>query len=188
MKSFFKKRTSIFFLFNVSLLLILILLTIPLYKFISTISEKNKINKISDNEYVKDSVIINPKAVSPKIINRKVTIKLITKVDESLNWELQSFNKVIEVKIGENNIVNYKGTNLSKKTITGRADFLAQPEKIIPYLIKTECFCFTEQTLKSGESQIFSMVFFLDPSLIEDSNLDDLQNLVFIYKFSEFKS
>ena len=31
------------------------------------------------------------------------------------------------------------------------------------------------------------MVFFLDPSLIEDSDLDDLQNLMFTYKFSEFK-
>ena len=56
----------------------------------------------------------------------------------------------------------------------------------MPYLIKTECFCFTQQTLAPGESQIFTMVFFLDPSLDQDNNLDSLKELTLTYKFFEF--
>ena len=78
--------------------------------------------------------------------------------------------------------------DLSNKSITVTADFTALPEKIIPYLIKTECFCFTEQTLKPGESQLFTMVFFLDPSLDSDKELNDITDLVFTYKLSEYKS
>ena len=88
----------------------------------------------------------------------------------------------------ENKIINYKGTNLSNETITSTANFLPSPETIEPYLIKTECFCFTEQTLKPGESQIFTMVFYVDPSIDSDWYFDNLKVLVFTYEFSEYKS
>ena len=84
--------------------------------------------------------------------------------------------------------MKYEGKNLSDKTITATADFIALPEVIIPYLIKTECFCFIEQTLLPGESQIFTMVFFLDSSLDLDKDLDNIKDLVFTYRFSEYKS
>ena len=93
---------------------------------------------------------------------------------------------LLKIKVGQNNIIKYEGKNLSNKTITVTADFFALPDIILPYLIKTECFCFKEQTLKPGESQIFSMVFFLDPSLDQDSDLDNLKELTLTYKFSEF--
>ena len=93
-----------------------------------------------------------------------------------------------KIKIGENQVVHYEGTNLSNKTITSSANFVAYPEKITNYLIKTECFCFQEQVLKPGESKIFTMVFYLDSSLDSDINLNDLKELVFTYEFSEYKS
>ena len=37
--------------------------------------------------------------------------------------------------------------NLSDNKLTSTANFTASPESIIPYIIKTECFCFQEQTL-----------------------------------------
>ena len=85
-------------------------------------------------------------------------------------------------------MVSYEGKNLSDRIITSTANFIVSPESIYPYLVKTECFCFTEQTLKPGESKIFTMVFYLDPSLDSDSNLDNLKELVFTYEFSEYKS
>ena len=67
-------------------------------------------------------------------------------------------------------------------------NFNVFPESISPYLVKIECFCFTEQILGPGESKIFTMLFFLDPSLDLDENLKDLKELVFTYEFSEYKS
>ena len=74
------------------------------------------------------------------------------------------------------------------ETLTSTANFVASPDTIQPYLIKSECFCFIEQTLNSGESKIFTMVFFIDPSMDSDKNFNDLKELVFTYEFSEYKS
>ncbi len=176
-----KNKFVIFYVFSIVLLLILLLLAIPASKFLS------KIN-LDDNEFVTDQKIINPEAKSPKIIERSMQIKFFAEVDDLLNWDFQALQENINIKIGENSVISFEGKNLSDKTITSTANFIASPELILPYLIKVECFCFTEQTLNPGESKIFTMVFFLDPSLDSDSNFDNLKDLVFTYRFSEYKS
>jgi len=176
-----KNKFSILLIVNVFLLLIVMLISIPASKFLSKIS-------LDDNEFVKGQKIINPEAIPPQIIDRSMSIKFIAEVDSGLKWELKTLNESIDFKIGENQIIRYEGKNLSDATITATADFFASPEAILPYLVKTECFCFTEQTLKPGETQIFTMVFYLDPALDKDWYFNNLKELVFTYKFSEYKS
>ena len=117
-----------------------------------------------------------------------MTISFNIEIDSALKWDFKPLVDIKEIKVGENNIIKYEGINLSTKTITATADFIMDPIKITPYLIKTECFCFTKQTLAPGESQIFAMVFFLDPSLDLDKDLDKINDLVFTYQLSEYKS
>ena len=176
-----KNKYLIFLIFNIFLLLLILLLSIPLSKFL------NRIN-LQDNEFVKNQIIINPELESPNILDRSLKIDFVAKVDEKLNWEFKPMQKNLSLKIGENKIIKYLGKNLSNKTITSTADFFVTPDGILPYLIKTECFCFTEQTLESGESKIFTMVFYIDPLMDLEKNLDDLEHLVFTYAFSEYKS
>ena len=176
-----KNKFAIFYIFNIILLLIVLLLAIPASKFLS------KIN-LADNEFVTGQAVINPNAKSPKVIDRTMEIKLVAEVDSLLEWDFKVLQDTISVKIGENKTISYKGKNLSDRTITSTANFVVSPESIHPYLVKTECFCFTEQTLKPEESKIFTMVFYLDASLDSDSNLDKLKELVFTYEFSEYKS
>ena len=178
---YIKNKFLIFIIFNIFLLLLVLLLSIPATKFLS------KIN-LDDNEFVKDQTIINPEAISPKIIDRTITINFVAKVDSSLEWEFKPLQDSIDVKIGENKIIEYEGKNLSNRTITSTANFITEPEALQAYLVKTECFCFTEQSLIPGESKIFSMVFYIDPSLDSDWYFDDLKELVFTYEFSEYKS
>ena len=176
-----KNKFVIFYIFSIISLLIDLLLAIPASKFLS------KIN-LADNEFVKGQAVINPSAKSPKVIDRTMEIKLVAEVDSLLEWDFKVLQDTISVKIGENKTISYEGKNLSGRTITSTANFVVSPESIHPYLVKTECFCFTEQTLKPEESKIFTMVFYLDPSLDSDSNLDKLKELVFTYEFSEYKS
>ena len=176
-----KNKFVIFYIFSIILLLIVLLLAIPASKFLS------KIN-LADNEFVTGQAVINPNAKSPKVIDRTMEIKLVAEVDSLLEWDFKVLQDIISVKIGENKTISYKGKNLSGRTITSTANFVVSPESIHPYLVKTECFCFTEQTLKPEESKMFTMVFYLDPSLDSDSNFDKLKELVFTYEFSEYKS
>ena len=176
-----KNKFIIFYVFNIILLLVILLVAIPASKYLSKID-------LIDNEFVSDQTIINPKAKSPAILSRKMQIKFVAKVDHFLEWDFKTLQDTVDIKLGESKIISYEGKNLSNRIITSTANFIASPDSIIPYLVKTECFCFVEQTLKPGESKIFTMVFFLDPSLDSDSNLDDLKELVFSYDFSEYKS
>ena len=176
-----KNKFIIFYVFNIILLLVILLVAIPASKYLSKID-------LIDNEFVSDQTIINPKAKSSAILSRKMQIKFVAKVDHFLEWDFKTLQDTVEIKLGESKIISYEGKNLSNRVITSTANFIASPDSIIPYLVKTECFCFVEQTLKPGESKIFTMVFFLDPSLDSDSNLDDLKELVFTYDFSEYKS
>ena len=176
-----KNKFIIFAVCNIILLIILLLLAIPASKFLS------KIN-FDDNELVKDQIVINPKPLSPKIIERIMQVKFVAEVDGLLNWDFKSLQETVSVKIGENNVIKYEGKNLSDRMITSTANFVVSPESVLSYLVKIECFCFIEQTLEPGESKIFTMVFYLDPALDSDSKLDDLKELVFTYQFSEYKS
>ena len=177
---FKKNKFLIFFIANFVFLIIIFVSVIIAYKFL-----KNK--DLYENDFVKGQIIIKPEAKSPKILDREIKIKLLAKIDGDLNWEFKSLESEIDVKIGENNIIKYHGKNLSDKTITSTADFVVNPEAAQVYLVKTECFCFTEQTLKPGESQIFTMVFYIDPSIDSDWYFDNLEELVFTYEFSEYK-
>ncbi len=178
---FKKNKFLIFFIANFVFLIIVFVSIILAYKFL--------INKnLYENDYVKEQVIIKPDAISPEILDREIKIKLLARIDGDLNWEFNPLNNEIDIKIGENNIIKYHGKNLSNQTITSTANFVIEPEAVQAYLVKTECFCFTEQTLKPGESQIFTMVFYIDPSIDSDWYFDDLKELVFTYEFSEYKS
>ena len=137
-----KKKFLFFVVLNTVLLIVILFLSIPISKLLKKID-------LEDNEFIEGQVIINPKAVSPAILDREVNIKLLAKVDESLNWSFEPLQNNIVVKIGENTKVEYIGKNLTNETLTSTANFVASPDTIQPYLIKSECFCFIEQTLNS---------------------------------------
>ena len=44
---------------------------------------------MDDNEFVKEQVVINPDAKSPKVIDRVMEIKLVTEVDSFLEWDFK---------------------------------------------------------------------------------------------------
>ena len=178
---FKKNKFLIFFIANFIFLIIIFVSIILAYQFLI---KKN----LNENDYAKDQKIINPEAKPPEILDRIIKIKLLAKIDGDLNWEFSPLENEIDIKIGENNIIKYYGKNLSNQTITSTADFVIKPEAVQAYLVKTECFCFTEQTLKPGESQLFTMVFYIDPSIDSDWYFDNLKELVFTYEFSEYKS
>ena len=171
-----KNKFVIFYVFNIVLLIILLLLAIPASKFLS------KMN-LDDNEFVTDQVVVNPNAKSPKIIERTMQIQFVAIVDDFLNWDFKALQDTISIKIGENKVISYEGKNLSNRTITSTANFIVSPESILPYLVKVECFCFTEQPLQPREIAKLKLTFFVNPDFAKDEYMNDVNEITLSYTF-----
>ena len=112
-------------------------------------------------------------------------MKFNADVNDSINWSFEAPEK-INFKVGENMLVNYKATNLSNVENIGTATFNVLPQKVGPYFIKTQCFCFEKQTLKPGETVEMPVVFYVDPSISEDPTMKDVEEITLSYTFFKY--
>jgi cytochrome c oxidase assembly protein subunit 11 len=108
---------------------------------------------------------------------------MLGNVNTSLPWSFEPVKPKITLRVGENALVYYRATNLSHETITGVATFNVTPHKAGPYFVKVECFCFSRQTLKPGESVDMPVSFFVDPELAKDRKLADVTDIALSYTF-----
>ena len=85
--------------------------------------------------------------------------------------------------MGEIVTMNYKVESNSELTTSGTASFNVTPFEAGVYFNKLECFCFTEQILKSGEGVKMPVVFFVDPEMNNDPHLDSVKEITLSYTF-----
>jgi cytochrome c oxidase assembly protein subunit 11 len=74
-------------------------------------------------------------------------------------------------------------TNLAARETAGQAAYNVAPSTTGSYFQKINCFCFTEQRMAPGEKREMAVVFYVDPSLAKDSELDDLDTITLSYSF-----
>jgi cytochrome c oxidase assembly protein subunit 11 len=79
--------------------------------------------------------------------------------------------------------VRYKVVNEAAREIAGQAGYNVSPPTVGAYFSKINCFCFTEQRLKAGETREMTVVFYVDPALVKDSDQDDLNTITLSYTF-----
>ena len=123
---------------------------------------------------------------SVKIIDRDIKIKFNADVNDSLNWSFVAPQNIEKFKVGENMRVEYSATNDSNIENIGTATFNVLPEKVGPYFIKTQCFCFEKQILKSKESVKMPVVFYIDPAISEDPTMENIETITLSYTFFKY--
>jgi cytochrome c oxidase assembly protein subunit 11 len=74
-------------------------------------------------------------------------------------------------------------TNQSERTTTGQAAYNVAPLTVGSYFEKINCFCFTEQTMAPGEKREMPVVFYVDPSIVNDHDNDTLNTITLSYTF-----
>jgi cytochrome c oxidase assembly protein subunit 11 len=120
-----------------------------------------------------------PAAVSDRV----VTVRFNADVNSGLPWSFQPVQRAIQVKVGEPALAFYRATNHSERPVTGTATFNVTPDKAGSYFDKIECFCFTEQTLDAGQSVEMPVTFYVDPAILKDRGLDDVDTITLSYTF-----
>jgi cytochrome c oxidase assembly protein subunit 11 len=116
-------------------------------------------------------------------LSRKIAVRFDSNVAGGLPWKFEPEKTEIEVRIGEVVTVFYTVTNQSARTTTGQAAYNVAPLTVGAYFQKINCFCFTEQTMAPGEKREMPVVFYVDPSIITDSDNDGLNTITLSYTF-----
>ena len=118
-----------------------------------------------------------------QVLDRTVAVRFDSNVAPGLNWHFAPETTEVTVRIGEPMTVLYKVTNRGEVPTTGVATFNVQPPLAGAYFVKLECFCFTEQTLQPGETMESAVVFYVDPGLVQDPNVKDLNTITLSYTY-----
>ena len=116
-------------------------------------------------------------------IGRTVTVRFDGNIIGGLPWRFEPEQNAIDVRIGEVVTVNFVATNLSARETIGQAAYNVAPSTTGAYFQKINCFCFTEQRLAAGEKREMPVVFYVDPALAKDAELDDLNTITLSYSF-----
>ena len=77
----------------------------------------------------------------------------------------------------------YVARNDGRDTITGTATFNVEPAQAGLYFHKVQCFCFTEQTLEPGQQVNMPVVYYVDPAILEDEFMADVEQITLSYTF-----
>jgi cytochrome c oxidase assembly protein subunit 11 len=95
-------------------------------------------------------------------------------------WDFKPALHALSVHPGELATVMYEFRNRQARAMTAQAIPSYAPAQAMPHFRKLECFCFSEHTLKPGESKQWPVVFVIDPKLPKD-----IKTITLSYTFFE---
>jgi len=112
---------------------------------------------------------ITNKAASKLFVDfdRTVTVQFDTNVNGDLPWQFKAVNKKMVVHPGEVSEAVFVAVNTSSAEITGQAIPSVAPTQASLFFNKTECFCFTQQTLAAHERKEMVVRFVVEADLPE---------------------
>ena len=120
---------------------------------------------------------------APKIVLAKVvSVRFDTNVN-NLPWDFKAKSNVMDVKVGQVNKIEFEVVNYSDEPTAGVASFNVSPSSFGKYYSKLGCFCFEKQELKAGEKATYVMTFYLDPEMVNDATVKNLQDVTMSYTF-----
>lgn len=115
--------------------------------------------------------------------NQTVEVRFDANVAQGLPWRFEPEQAKMTVRLGEPNTAVYKVTNTSNRDITALASYNVTPGEAGLFFNKIQCFCFTEQTVKAGQTEELSVVFFVDPAMLKDDDSKSIDTITLSYTF-----
>jgi cytochrome c oxidase assembly protein subunit 11 len=116
-----------------------------------------------------------------------ISIRFDANVDRTLPWTFRPRQVTDTVQIGQRDMAIFEVRNDSFRPITGTASFNVEPEQAGKYFNKIQCFCFTEQTLRPGQTVTMPVQYFIDPAALDDPAMKGVEQITLSYTFHEAK-
>ena len=115
----------------------------------------------------------------------KVTFE--SSVSANLPWTFEPLQKDVVVVPGSSMLAFFRAKNNSDHPIVGVSTYNVQPSKAGLYFVKIQCFCFEEQRLAPGEEVDMPVFFYVDPDILDEERLKDVNSLTLSYTFFKAK-
>ena len=125
---------------------------------------------------------------APGAVAGQIGVRFDANISPKLPWRFEPGERTIRIEPGARTQIFYRATNLVARPTTGEAVFNITPTQAGQYFSKIECFCFTEQTLKAGQSADMPVVFFVDPKIREDEDTKHIDEITLSYTFYPVES
>lgn len=118
-----------------------------------------------------------------EVKDKYITVKFTANVSDNLDWVFQPSQQELKILVGETALAFYKAYNASDKPVIGVATYNVTPQKAGYYFNKIQCFCFEEQRLKPNELIEMPVFFFIDPEILDDPKMADVDTITLSYTF-----
>jgi cytochrome c oxidase assembly protein subunit 11 len=122
-------------------------------------------------------------AAPDQVLAHKVKVRFDGNVNGGLPIKFGPVEREVEVQLGETKQISFTAKNLASRPVKAIATFNVTPEVAGGYFNKLQCFCFNETTLKPGETLDMPVVFFVDPTIIDDAQAARITTITLSYTF-----
>jgi cytochrome c oxidase assembly protein subunit 11 len=151
---------------------------VPLYRIFCQVTGLNGTTQRATEAQAFDASRMLESAGAPL-----VSIRFDANTASDMPWLFRPEQVTQTVQIGERSLAIFEAKNLSSVPVTGQASFNVQPAIAGKYFNKIQCFCFTEQTLKPGQSVHMPVIFFVDPAALKDPDMKGVEQITLSYTF-----
>ena len=122
-------------------------------------------------------------APSTVVLDREIKVRFNADVSPQLDWEFKPDQGPVVVKVGEEKLISYSAKNPTDKPLVGTAIYNVAPAKMGKYFNKVQCFCFNAQQINAGQEVHMPVSFHIDPSIMDDPALADVDTVTLSYTF-----
>lgn len=118
---------------------------------------------------------------------QEIVVYFNADVSTAMPWKFTPLQDHVVLVPGESVLAFYNVENNSDEEIVGISTYNVTPLKAGLYFNKIQCFCFEEQKLQPRESVDMPVFFFIDPDIVEDKRLKNIQEITLSYTFFRVK-
>lgn len=118
-----------------------------------------------------------------QVLDRSVTVRFDGNVNGGLPIKFGPTVRDVAVKLGETKQVSFTATNVTSRDVKAIATFNVTPATAGAYFNKLQCFCFNETVIKAGETLDMPVLFFVDPTIVEDPEASKITTITLSYTF-----
>ena len=166
------RRTALIALASAAAMLGLGYASVPLYRLFCDVTG-----------YGGTTMRANEAAVPGGLTGKTMDVHFDANHSSSLPWSFKAEVPSQTVTIGARNIAFFTATNLSDKPVTGTATYNVTPTQSGAHFAKIQCFCFNKQTLAPGQTVRMPVIFFVQPSILNDPVANDVRAITLSYTF-----